>query len=248
VASLGRIDVAGAVGNGVTLGQSSRRSEPDNRIAMFSGEHAGIDLGYVAELALTDSFTLEAWVQTPRSVKLPTPQRIVSTYCETPKAGYAFGIASRRLLGRPLVGREDVSSMLLFFTFPGVYDCVSPISLEPGQRTHVVAVINGEGRPTLFVNGEEVATEFSTGAKKNGPAFRQLPEIWPGELRGASSPLPCYLGRNPPTAGAKHPPEMWQGGIDELVIFDRILAAEEVLEHFDAGMVREGLRRGPARL
>ncbi|MGI9458146.1 MAG: LamG-like jellyroll fold domain-containing protein, partial [Aeoliella sp.] len=208
VASLGRLNSAGAVGRGVMLGQSSDRPEPDNRAADFAGAHDGIDLGYVADLALTDNFTLEAWVRTPRSVEVPSPQRIVSTFCESPRAGFAFGITGRQWIGG---GREDLPSLMLHFTFYGVYDCISVVRLEPDRWTHVAAVIDSKGRPTLFIDGQPVDAELRWDAAKGGGAFQPLPDPWNPGFRGASHTNACYLGRNPPAADAQYPPEAWQG-------------------------------------
>ena len=233
LASQGRIDLPGVVGRGVVLGEpSARRPEPGNFAALFSGIHGGINLGPSAELALTESFTIEAWVLIPRLGR--SPQRIVSTFCETPKSGYAFGATSQIF-----AKRQDYPGVMLHFTFYGVYDLIAPVPLEPGTWTHVAVTIGEEGLPTLYVDGLSVATELRD--KGVGNFFRPLSGAWPTGFRGVRSSSPCYLGRNPPAADAVYPSEAWQGGIDELAIFNRPLTQEEIFEHYQAGLARSGL-------
>src|SRR5690606_18436788 len=102
-------------------------------------------------------------------------------------------------------------------------------------RLHVAAVVDDQGRPTLYLNGS--ATEaFFRGHKLGHNSFKPLPAEWNPLLRGNESINPCYLGRHPNSPTAEYPPERWQGLIDEVAIFDRQLTDDEIHRHYLFGL------------
>lgn len=129
------------------------------------------------------------------------------------------------------------SHLFLFFTFFGEFDCVSTVVVEPERWTHLAVTVDAQGQPTLFVNGRPVPTLIRF--EKDGLPLGALPETWTPLNRRSQGSVSCLLGRNPKSSTNKYPAEQWQGLMDGVAVFDRVLVADEILKHFEAGRVGE---------
>ncbi|MCO6047777.1 FecR domain-containing protein [Aeoliella sp. ICT_H6.2] len=228
VKSLGSLELSSPAGAGAHTGAESRRSEADNRALELLAKHDGINVGYHPGLALANGFTIEAWVVTPPTLELPSPKRIISSFSESPDSGFALGVA-----GHAFAGSNDFPSMTLLFTFYGVYDCLAKVGLRPNNMYHVAAVVDDQGKPSLFIDGELVPAAVRG---LEWPGYRPVPEIVSSDMQGLISRGPLFIGRNPPSQTGIYPPESWIGQIDEVAVFDKALSEEDIQSHYQAGL------------
>ena len=230
IASLGtNDDLAGNVGSGVMLGQPSRGVDHANRSIQLLGAHQGVDLGRVPALGLTRNFTIEAWVRVSRLADVQKPRRILSSFCWSPRSGLGLGVC-----GHHFTHDDSLPNVVPHFTFYGVYDCVGTRGLQFDRWHHLVVTVDSNERPAIYLDGIESPTKV----RNEQDQFERITPNWSPTKHSVATSGACYLGRNPPASLGNPPPdELWQGGIDEVVVFDRVLSGEEIRTHFDAGLI-----------
>lgn len=227
IKSEGQLSLDSQVGAGVRLA-SPKGS--DEQVAIFQGQHRGIDLGDVPQFALSKAFSVEAWVRCSDLIQDETSRRIISTFGDNPRTGFGMGVSGERFVREDGIP-GDASKLYPLFTFFGVFDCSSPVGFEPNEWIHMVAVVDQNGRPKLFLNGEEVATKFrfvGQGFQTDTTGFEF------GQYRDGRNSLQATLGVNPTIANSDFPIQNWQGEISDVAVFDRELTADEVRKHFEA--------------
>jgi hypothetical protein len=234
VESSGRIPSPGTPTAGVQLGAESVHSSR-GRAALFSSGHNGIELGRVSELDLAKSFTCEAWARNlPREGGATGigPQRILSTFDRMPRTGFAFGLVDGPWYKLPEPG------LMLHFTVHGVYDCVSVEGTAAGEWTHLTAVVDESGEPTLYIDGKQAGERYRpqrARGEADADAGRNWVAAgdWKSALIGTPSPGPALLGRNPPGNDAKAPPEWFEGWLSDVAVYDRALGEDEIRRHYE---------------
>lgn len=93
------------------------------------------------------------------------------------------------------------------------------VNIQDGSWHHILATTNNGGATQVYVDG---ALEASSG----GPATIQ--DVSPGNE--------MWIGNNPGAAG-----RMWDGRIDDVAMWDRVLSAAEVAAIYDAGIAGDAL-------
>lgn len=228
----GKLPLAGRMKEGVEL----KKFDPSAfsglgplQAALFTGEHNGIEIAPRKELGLVNNLTCEAWVLPDEAST--GRHRIFSTF-DRPHSGMALGVVDG--------GRFELSEgeMRVHFTAYGGYDCISTTPLAPGQWVHLVATVDRDGTPTLYVDGKVVAHKFRIApATIDFETFEDKPAIWsderPDEV-GQRSGGEARIGRNPLGSDGKITPERWQGQIGNVALYDRVLNAREISEHYQA--------------
>jgi hypothetical protein len=214
--------------NGEIASAANRIGGGPRRAARFEGEHDGIDVGAEARLGMVSNCTYEAWVAAEQAPS--GPQRIFSTF-DRPRSGMAIGIVDG-----PWYKLPD-ARLKFHLTLYGVYDCISEAPVAMGQWVHLAATVDAAGAPTLYVNG--AATK---------PRFRNIAHVAAFEMEGMNqadawteegeTPLgnptggQARIGRNPLGSDGQISPERWRGQISNVAVYDRVLGADEVREHY----------------
>jgi hypothetical protein len=236
IESLGRVAAAGRLGQGVQVAGRSAMAESGlagEAAADFAGEHLGIAIDDVAELKLLRDFTIETWVKAQAPVSNTGAMRVFSNFFRTPDAhaGYGLGVASEKFIG------GGAPRAVLLFTMHGVYDAISTKPIPLDQWVHLVVTVDGQGRPAMFIDGSEVI-EFIKGFNQDASNYRPIDPAVDYTMSIRPSGNPFCIGRHPPTNNVGNPSEAWQGSIDELVVFDRVLSADEIADHHQAGLTQ----------
>jgi hypothetical protein len=235
VESSGRLPSRGTATFGLQLGVEGVHGEAGSAARMASA-HGGIDLGTVSELNLRTDFTCEAWVRSkPISFggKPAPPQRVLSTFDHSPApTGFAFGVVGApwyRLL-------ED--GILVHFTVHGVYDCISTVSVREDEWTHLATVVDSNGEPNLFINGELVDKRYrqqhDARDGDDSPDSWIAAKNWNRPLLGTPSGGPARLGKHPAGSAKRNAIEEFQGWMSDVAVYDRALPAGEIFRHYDA--------------
>ncbi len=224
----GKLALAALVNSGIEPSEIDRAREVGDgpaRAFVFSGEHNGLDVA-AESLGLASNWTCEAWVQPGDAID--GPQRIFSTF-DRPRSGLALGIVDGRWNNFGGAGRH------VLLTVYGEYDCVSTAPLVEGRWVHVAATIDGAGAPTLYVDGAAVGVRYrSIGAGAADGAGRTT---WLDECPtpiGRATTGTAKIGRNPAGSDGDISPERWQGWLSHVAIYDRVLSAGEIQNHFAA--------------
>lgn len=246
VADAGRLGARGTVGTGIDFGNMAPEAGAKS-LAAFGTIHDGIDVGRL-KFSTDRNFTCEAWVMTKNIMNWP-PQRILSSFNRPPCQGFAFGVADRGWYRLPEQGP------FLHVTEHGVYDCVSVKSIPVDQWVHLAASLDALGEPRLYINGELVSKRFrkrdpaeaEAGVGDAGEATAAIEgggddghrwetfDAWDGSKIGLVSEGKTMIGRNPPHIDGRTSPERWQGQLGGVAIYDRVLSAEEIAQHYEAG-------------
>ena len=173
----------------------------------FDGSSSYISVGDPKDLQAVKS--ISAWV---RSRSNGIRQAIVSKHASVnngyPSAGY-------------YLLKEFDNKFLMAFCVDGNPDYAASASLstyaDDGWH-HVVGVLNpGTGRVDLYVDGRNTA---------------DYNNISPGNIKGTSQ-RPFYIGRA--TWGDGGSGSSWNGDIDEVRVYDRVLSEGEVQSLYNAG-------------
>jgi hypothetical protein len=240
VADHGRLGSTGSVGAGIDLGNSASEAGAKS-LAEFAIIHDGIDLGRL-DFSTERNFTCEAWVMTKNIMNWP-PQRILSSFNRPPCQGFAFGVADRGWYRLPEKGP------FLHVTAHGVYDCVSVESIPTDEWVHLAASLDEHGEPQLYVNGTLVPKRFrnrdmiedeaGVDESSDGVGYDhrrwETFDPWDGSKIGLVSEGATMIGRNPPHEDGRTPAERWQGRLGGVAIYDRVVSAEEIARHYEAG-------------
>lgn len=191
----------GTYNSSVTTGAPGALVYP-NTAAIFVGDgfNGGfVDVGYQSALDLTSDFTVEAWLKT---TAIGGTQRIVSNRFYGGAFGQGFGL-----------GIED--SHLIFSAF-GVEDYRTQDAILADAWYHLAIVVDSQGGPTFYLNGELFQSFASAG-----------PIV--------ASPSSLQIGRNPMADGS-FSFEPFNGVLDELAIYDATLDANRIRQHFQAAV------------
>ena len=231
IASEGRLLIPSFVNSNVTTSDNGRRRGPLSgppHAAQFKGEHDGIDVPGDAALGVVSNCTYEAWVF-PEDA--PTgPRRVFSTF-DRPRSGMAIGVVDGAWYKLP---DDDLKFQLTVY---GDYDCLSASPIRLREWVHLAATIDAEGKPRLYVNGDPVAPSFR---QIDAVAGVQAGGVEPTDVWTPDAPTPVgrptggqgRIGRNPVGSDGQISPERWHGQISNVAVYDRVLGAEEIREHF----------------
>ena len=154
---------------------------------------------------LKHTFTVAAWVRTEE--KGAGVQRVVSNahYLNRAHAGFALGIKRDVAVNRTLP----------YFTFFGFADYQGTTPIPVGEWVHLAVTVDKNGTPLLYINGQAVKTIMD-------PQQRPVPG---GLIRASNKPL--LIGTSRLKNGKQG--ESFEGGIDELAIFDSVLTPNQIL-------------------
>ncbi len=191
----------GNYNSSVSPGASGALAYP-NTAANFVGDgfNGGfVDVGYQSALDLTSEFTVEAWLKTSA---IGGTQRIVSNRFYGGSFGQGYG-----------VGIEDSH---LIFTAYGVEDYRTAEAVTTGEWYHLAIVVDAQGGPTFYLNGELFQVFASAGA-----------------IAASSSAL--EIGRSPMADGS-FSFEPFSGVLDEVAIYDHMLDADSIRMHYQAAV------------
>ena len=230
VRSLGSDESTGTLGSGISMLDITSGSKLGAGIAEFSSDNHGIVVtGVTAQEPLTRNFSLEAWVKPSQIQDSTGAMRIVSNFSKdsSGSSGWAFGVADERFIG----GDDPRRAML--FTIHGVYDAISTKQVPMDEWVHLAVTVDSRGCPAMYINGAEVI-EFSREESSSTASFEPQPEDADYSSGIRVSQNPPVIGRHPETKNENTPPEAWNGAIDELAVFDRVLTSEEIEEHYKA--------------
>lgn len=244
IVDAGRLGANGAVGSGINFGNVASEAGGKS-LAAFSTIHNGIDVGRL-DVATDRNFTCEAWVMTRNIMNWP-PQRILSSFNRPPCQGFAFGVADRGWYRLPEQGP------FLHVTAHGVYDCVSVESIPVDEWVHLATSLDEQGEPRLYINGKLASKRFRKrdpaeidadvdsagvaaveGGGDDGHQWEMF-DAWDGSKIGLVSEGKTMIGQNPPNVDGRTPAERWQGQLGGVAIYDRVLSAEEIAQHYEAG-------------
>ncbi len=110
-----------------------------------------------------------------------------------------------------MLGTNSTYDSVLRFTTFGIKDYDYPLEFDVNEWFHIAAVFDASNDVTFFINGENVATIAGT-------------------LPARTDSQPFHIGE------AAEGLFYFAGGIDEVAIYGRALAAEEIREHFNAAI------------
>jgi hypothetical protein len=221
IVSDGRLNLPSKANAGVEVAANEIAGGPQGE-TRFIGNHDGIDLGIEAALGTVSNFTCEAWVMPNAGTN--GPQRIFSSF-DRPHSGMAMGLVNGAWY--KLADNE----LKLQLTLYGVYDCVGTAAVRPDRWVHVAATVDAQGKPALYVDGRWTPLRYrqvSTGI--DGARI----DHWSDDLAapaGIASAGLARIGRNPVGGDGAISPEQWQGLINSVAVYDRVLGAEEIAEH-----------------
>lgn len=114
-----------------------------------------------------------------------------------------------------------------------VYDSISADKIDLNERVHLAVTVNRTCVPEVFINGRNTIVKLQSAALHDG--YKPIPSDADFNASLVDNVTSFTIGRNPISAYGGPPPEAWQGSIDELVIFDRVLTAQDILEHYGGG-------------
>ncbi|NQU21797.1 MAG: PEP-CTERM sorting domain-containing protein [Candidatus Nealsonbacteria bacterium] len=106
------------------------------------------------------------------------------------------------------------SSGGISFTTYTILDYAWPFDFPEDQWVHIAVVFDAENDANFYANGELLGTD-------------------PGSRAAKTSAQTCLIGRNPISFTSY---QFYNGGLDEVAIYDRSLAGEELREHHVAGV------------
>jgi hypothetical protein len=225
--SEGRLALSTVANAGVAAAdnvEAGRTPGGPSRAATFTGDHDGIDITANAALGLVSKCTFEAWV-------LPTegptgPRRVYSTF-DRPRSGIAIGLVNGAWYNFP---NDDLKVHLTAY---GVYDVMGTETVGLHRWTHLAATVEADGKPTLYVNSALTPQQVRSfvGAEPDKPVAWSADGPTPV---GRTTSGVARIGRNPVGSDGHISPERWQGQISHVAVYDRVLPAKEIREHFEA--------------
>jgi hypothetical protein len=224
--SVGRLQLAAHQGTGVRIATQDPRNDvvPGPLGAATFGEiHEGLAVYGDQTLGAVNNLSLEAWVL-PQPAN-SSPQRIISTF-DRPRSGIAIGVVDGAWNNCPVGGLK------LHLTVYGVYDCVAQSQLPRNQWVHVVATVDEASEPLLYINGrrsDQLIRSFVGRASGEKPPWADNSPIAVGRPTTGFA----MIGRNPTGSDGQVSPELWQGSIAHVAVYDRALTDREIREHAD---------------
>ena len=185
----------------------------------YTAEDASGSLGYSAdepassvtvpyrdEFAFEDGYSISAWCWIEPGHQ--DVMRILSTRVEG--GGIGLGVIGR---GDKATGGLPASAPIL--TVFGESDVVAMSAMAEGQWSHLAVTVSRDGVARVYINGSEVPT-------------RTIPHTRDPRQSEDSDTQPLMIGRNPFTGQGV---QAWQGRLDEIAIFDRVLSDNEIQAH-----------------
>ena len=228
----GRHPLPARTSAGIKFQETPRGSEASpRRSALFTDNHDGIDIAAHKELGLVNNVTCEAWVLPGDAPS--GPRRVFSTF-DRPHSGLAIGVVDGGWYKLP---QETLRFQLTTY---GGYDCISKSPISADRWVHLAATIDQQGGATLYVDGEVVDTVYRvSGETFDTQTFEDIPAVWsetlPVDVGKPSSSGGARIGCNPPGPERRRiSPEIWQGGIANVALYDRVLSDREIRAHFQA--------------
>ena len=179
----------------------------DNRAIHLAGQYDYVSVYDTDDLDITGSLTLEAWV---RLDDIPTDNEgIVSKY---------VGSGNQRSFNLYVDGKNDDGTLAMIISPDGTYSNATElrddVALPLDTWLHVVGTYDPGESMKLYIDGELVA-ELTAGIPES--IYSSSSDLWVGCQYALSSPG-CHFS----------------GLIDEVAIYDRVLSADEILEHYSA--------------
>lgn len=186
--------------------------DPSGSLDFGNLSRGEVSVPYRDAFEFTGAFAIEVWCWvSPEHDKF---MRVVSTRRE--QGGIGLGVNGSD--ANSIVSAVPNVPVLTFF---GQRDIVGHRTLPTGRWTHLVATVDARGEVRLFING--AACPFTTTNVTSQETDRSDE---PGDT-------PLMIGRNP-FVTIRGGLQAWQGGLDEIAIYDRALTEDEVLEHYNA--------------
>ena len=227
--------VGGTDGSAITLGQPGALSCADNGSFQFPGVTsaltvgAHINVGDDANFERTDPFSIEGWFKT--------------TYNNPLGLGFngSFNpIISKVSFTAPATGRYNFPGYMLYVSSLGQLDfqLVSwlPIPGTPPDDPSLANLLEVQTSGSTWINGSwhHLVATYDGSSRASGVRFYVDGTVQPvaianDNLSGSiRTTAPLYIGRK---AGS-----FFNGNLDEVAVYNRILDAATVLAHYNAGV------------
>lgn len=154
------------------------------------------------------AFTIEAWVRPPRHM-----------------IG-RMRVMSNRVVGLAADRKRVEEPWRPMFTIFGEADILGDLALPADAWSHVVVTFDPAGRVAIHVNGQQapLLREFE------GEILRAFDPLLEGLTVPDTASPDLWIGRSP--IDGPWSSEAWEGGLDELAIYDRVLSSEEIEQHY----------------
>ena len=169
---------------------------------------ASVTVPYREEFGFDEGFSISAWCWIEPGHQ--DVMRILSTRVEG--GGIGLGVIGR---GDKATGGLPASAPIL--TLFGKSDVVATRAMPEGRWTHLMVTVSRADQVRIYIDGDEVQT-------------RTIPHPRDAGQPGDSDTQPLMIGRNPFTGQGV---QAWQGRLDEIAIFDRVLALDEMSTHLN---------------
>ncbi|MBX2852294.1 MAG: FecR domain-containing protein [Phycisphaeraceae bacterium] len=173
------------------------------------GSPASVTVPYREAFELTKDYTISLWCWIEPSHQ--DVMRIVSTRVES--GGIGLGVNGRG--DRASGGMPASAPILSIFQ---EHDIIATRAMPTNRWSHLVVTVDGSRNTRMFIDGEETQVKIMPG----GGAI---------ERDDKTDNQPLMIGRNPYTERGV---QAWEGRLDELAIYNRVLSPEEIKQHFDA--------------
>ncbi len=184
----------------------SQNCIPNTNSLSFNGSSNYVSFTTDANLQITDSITVEAWIFATSWAINPYQGTIFCKHgWSTGEQGYVLRAGGTGQLTFNLAGVDSVGTLLSW------QDLVSPINtLTLNTWYHVAGTFDGDSM-RLFVNGIQIAAKVMHGTIVPSTAF------------------PAAIGKisDPSVAQTRY----WNGRLDEIRVWHRALGAAEILAH-----------------
>lgn len=170
---------------------------------------AFVSVSYRQAFAFQKSYSISVWCWIDPGHQ--DVMRIVSTRVES--GGIGLGVNGRGT--RASAGMPVNAPILSLFQ---KHDVIAERALPESRWSHLVVTVDAFRDVRMFINGKETEVKIIPGGGALGR-----------DEQAQNQPL--MIGRNPYTdAGV----QAWEGRLDELAIYDRVLSPDEITQHFDA--------------
>ncbi|MEM6258666.1 MAG: LamG-like jellyroll fold domain-containing protein [Planctomycetota bacterium] len=170
------------------------------------GPTSSVTVPYRDEFGFNKGFSISAWCWIEPGHQ--DVMRILSTRVEG--GGIGLGVIGR---GDKATGGLPASAPIL--TLFGKSDIVAAKAMPEAQWTHLMVTVSQADQVRIYIDGEEVQAHTIPHARDAGQT-------------GDADTQPLMIGRNPFTGQGV---QAWEGRLDEIAIFDRVLPLNEIRTH-----------------